>query len=467
MPRPRRPQQQEEDDEQGGAECCRCEGCELRATPAARPDAGAAVLSALSAAAIRQEHGLPRCLVLLGTGLLEELEEMQREHEEHEEEEEEEEDEGKAAATAAERPGPGGRRRWPPLPHLDRVAREGMLTPLQLRDLSGLAGGEQQQQQQQEEEGAEAAASSMAAQQFWGAVPPPPPASLTPIQQQQQLAARFKGLRAIVLSASSSSSSSSAAASAVGAAVRPLEMTSSPEHAAELALGALGMDALPLGDGEAELVVLHVDASDAADAWPADEDGRKEEEAEEEERRGLVGRRRRRSLVRWLDHAARAVFQVGGEAARDALLLVVVMTARGLEKEEEELLPGLAVVSGAHRDFGGDDDDDNDGGGSSDPPDLPRPLQSGQMLGGARVPLLRWWRRGTAGGGGANAAASTAPAPTPAAVCARRLPGAVRACGARRLALREAVHSGEGAVLMERLLPELAYKLGRAAKYGA
>lgn len=432
-------------------ERCRCEACEERSAPPARADAGAAALSALSAAAIRQERGLPKCLVLLGTGLLEDLEEMQQEQwSDEDDDDEEDDDEGKAAAAAAsappaasstpttERP-PGGRRRWPPLPHLDRVAREGMLTPLQLRDLSGL---------EQSSEAEASPTATTAARQFWGAVAGPPPSSSpSASSQQQQLSDRFKGMRALLLTTSSTSSAAAAAdASSVGAEVRSVEL-GTPERVAEAALGALGMDVLPLGPGEAEMVVLHVDA---------------EQEEEEEEDGPLpppTATSHRRSLVRWLDHAARAVFQLGGEAARDALLLVVVLTARGLGKgDAAALAPRPAALSGARRwpsaaAAAGDQEEAED----DDPPDISRPMQSGQMLGGAPVTLLTW------SGGGEGGEAT----PVAAALCARRLPGAVRACGAARLALREARRTGEGAVLMERLLPELAYKLGRAAKYGA
>jgi hypothetical protein len=50
----------------------------------------------------------------------------------------------------------------------------------------------------------------------------------------------------------------------------------------------------------------------------------------------------------------------------------------------------------------------------------------------------------------------------------RRLPGVIRADACRRLGLAEAAaRGGLGPVVADRLLHEVAYKLGRAPKYGA
>ena len=50
----------------------------------------------------------------------------------------------------------------------------------------------------------------------------------------------------------------------------------------------------------------------------------------------------------------------------------------------------------------------------------------------------------------------------------RRLPGVVRRDRAAKLSLAEAAaRGGMGAMLLDRLLPEMAYKLARAPKYGA
>jgi hypothetical protein len=51
---------------------------------------------------------------------------------------------------------------------------------------------------------------------------------------------------------------------------------------------------------------------------------------------------------------------------------------------------------------------------------------------------------------------------------AQRLPAVVRVDACRQLSLAEcSQRGGAGAILAERLLPELAYKMGRAPKYGA
>jgi hypothetical protein len=53
-------------------------------------------------------------------------------------------------------------------------------------------------------------------------------------------------------------------------------------------------------------------------------------------------------------------------------------------------------------------------------------------------------------------------------LCLRRLPGVIRRDGCSRLSLVEGwSQGGMGPLLLERLLPELAYKMGRAPKYGA
>ena len=53
-------------------------------------------------------------------------------------------------------------------------------------------------------------------------------------------------------------------------------------------------------------------------------------------------------------------------------------------------------------------------------------------------------------------------------LCCRRLPGVVRRDGCNRLTLVEGYcKGGMGPLVCDRLLPELAYKLGRAHKYGA
>lgn len=53
-------------------------------------------------------------------------------------------------------------------------------------------------------------------------------------------------------------------------------------------------------------------------------------------------------------------------------------------------------------------------------------------------------------------------------LCLRRLPGVIRRDGCTRFSLSDCCsNSGSLALLADRLLPEIAYKLGRAPKYGA
>ena len=55
-----------------------------------------------------------------------------------------------------------------------------------------------------------------------------------------------------------------------------------------------------------------------------------------------------------------------------------------------------------------------------------------------------------------------------AVLCLRRLPGVIRRDGCSRFSLGDCCSSsGTLALLADRLLPEVAYKLGRAPKYGA
>jgi hypothetical protein len=54
------------------------------------------------------------------------------------------------------------------------------------------------------------------------------------------------------------------------------------------------------------------------------------------------------------------------------------------------------------------------------------------------------------------------------AIVVHRLPAVIRVDSARRLDLSHISSQGAaGCILAERLLPEIAYKLGRAPKYGA
>ncbi len=83
---------------------------------------------------------------------------------------------------------------------------------------------------------------------------------------------------------------------------------------------------------------------------------------------------------------------------------------------------------------------------SADLPLIKRPVQSFELLGMARVE-------------------ADLQAPV---LVARRLPGVIRRDRAERLGYKEALTAGGmGTILLDRLLPDVAYKIGRAPKYGA
>jgi hypothetical protein len=137
--------------------------------------------------------------------------------------------------------------------------------------------------------------------------------------------------------------------------------------------------------------------------------------------------------------ADRALRYLGASPAfRDAVLLAVVATPAGAD-----LGPGLLAAGGEQLQRCTDNGGGGGGGGGGG---VPRPLQSWQQLGGA--PAAADARR--------------------LMLCARRLAGVCRVDGAGRLGLREAVAGGGLlATMADRLLPEIAYKVGRAPKYGA
>lgn len=107
-------------------------------------------------------------------------------------------------------------------------------------------------------------------------------------------------------------------------------------------------------------------------------------------------------------------------------------------------MPPLATAGGG-RGLSGDHDSQKAGGGDDVPPVL-RPIQSWQVAGSCEV-----------------AADTRRPL-----LCLRRLPGVIRTDGCGRLGLVECcVAGGMGPILADRLLAEVAYKVGRAPKYGA
>ena len=118
-------------------------------------------------------------------------------------------------------------------------------------------------------------------------------------------------------------------------------------------------------------------------------------------------------------------------------MLAVVATPAGAD-----LGPGLLEPGGAPLRLGGSPD----GGAPGAAVVVPRPLQSWQQL-----------------GSGAVAADARRPA-----LVLRRLPAVMRRDACARFSLAEvAARGGLGATLADRLLPEIAYKIGRAPKYGA
>jgi hypothetical protein len=106
------------------------------------------------------------------------------------------------------------------------------------------------------------------------------------------------------------------------------------------------------------------------------------------------------------------------------------------------------------------------GAGAAPLPPAGRPALGGAPLApaGADFPPVRRPRQSAEFSG----AAAVAPDVRRPAVVVHRLPGVVRRDGVARLVLGEVrARGGGGAILAERVLPELAYKLGRAPKYGA
>jgi hypothetical protein len=214
----------------------------------------------------------------------------------------------------------------------------------------------------------------------------------------------------------------------------------SPEETARLVLGELGLQS---ADSGLDLVLLHADCaqSEEAAAPPLPEAAAVA---------AVVGGSKPSSssaaaavdVLEWADRTLR--YLNNSAAFRDAVLLAVVATPAGsdlgaglLEPGGTVLHPGSLLASSSGGGLGGDDD-------VGFP--VARPVQSWQQLGGETI-----------------AVETRRPA-----LCARRLPGVVRCGGARRLGLGEwAGGGGGGATLADRLLPEIAYKVGRAPKYGA
>lgn len=150
-----------------------------------------------------------------------------------------------------------------------------------------------------------------------------------------------------------------------------------------------------------------------------------------------------RGVAEWSDRVLR--YLNNSAPLREAVLVGLVLTPAGADLGPGLLRPGGGEPLEAGRAVG-DAAAADSAGGSSDVLEVPRPPQSWEDLGGrpfagdARRPLL----------------------------CARRLAGVMRVDGCGRLGLGECLaRGGMGAIVVDRLLPEIAYKVGRAPKYGA
>jgi hypothetical protein len=174
---------------------------------------------------------------------------------------------------------------------------------------------------------------------------------------------------------------------------------------------------------DAAFLVLHADAATADVA--AEPDSRGEKGAEEE----AAALAAAVAALEWADALVRALDAAPGLRGRTLLTLVLGAGPAPLPGAGRPALGG-ALLAPAGADF----------------PPVRRPRQSAEFSGVAAV----------------------APDARRPAVVVHRLPGVVRRDGVARLTLGEVrARGGGGAILAERVLPELAYKLGRAPKYGA
>ena len=149
----------------------------------------------------------------------------------------------------------------------------------------------------------------------------------------------------------------------------------------------------------------------------------------------------------------------------DALLGAL---ARGFPSVRSGLIIGVILGGGEEEEEGGGGD-----GGRAPPPAVPLPRLGGGLVpcgGGGGAPPLppiarpsQTWELACGGGPGTP----TAPAAR-SLYLAARCPGVVRTDGLARVDPAGAATGGAlGATALAHLLPELAYKMGRAPKYGA
>ncbi|KAI8470765.1 MAG: hypothetical protein J3K34DRAFT_508772 [Monoraphidium minutum] len=432
---------------------CDCLDC-------ADPDAGRATdvptaLSPAGEAAARQDPP-PKCLLILLTGALRPAGGGARS--------------GGGAASAAALDGLR-------LPHLDRAARGGCQSLLALRD-----GGAEGPHESLSE-----LAQLLGVHEEWRAG-----AAALP-----QLRDRFQGMALALLS---NQPAAAALASAAGAApARLLQPDSdgggggggggfsnagadaggggarggglglpSPEEAAREALAELGLQS---ADSGLDMLVIHVDVHTAAQRYAqsaqsaqhaqrqaAHTQHAQQQQQQQQQQEGPAPTAggpdtaggggalddTARAAAEWADRVLR--YLNNSPAFRDAVLLAFVLTPAGADLGQSLLEPGGAPLQPGAPVGAGGGAAAAEGEERGTAPPVPRPLQSWQQLGGAPA----------AAGGRA------------AALCVRRLPGVVRVDGCARVGLGECLsRGGMGGMLADRLLPEIAYKVGRAPKYGA
>ncbi|GLC42504.1 hypothetical protein PLESTF_000761400 [Pleodorina starrii] len=248
--------------------------------------------------------------------------------------------------------------------------------------------------------------------------------------------------------------------------------------------GAAALPAAAAAPGGGAAAEPAPDADGGAEAGGADgaADGGADAEAEADARwdAGCEG-------LEWIDSLVKALLAL--PEIRERTLLVLMLSPAG------HPMPGIAGQGGVGTGSGGGGGALLQPGGAMVDPSAavvtPRNLAQVGRGGGAAAALAAAAAVGTAGAGAGGALAvldasdfplvsrpvqsfellgmgrveTDAHAPL---LVARRLPGVVRRDRAERLGYKEALTvGGGGAILVDRLLPEVAYKIGRSPKYGA
>jgi hypothetical protein len=218
---------------------------------------------------------------------------------------------------------------------------------------------------------------------------------------------------------------------------------------------------LQQADAGLDMLLMHLDASSSSSNSSAQQQqGPQDQQQQEQELPSVAAAV---ELLAWLDRTLR--YLNNSSAFKDTVLLTVLATP-GAAGPLPAAVPLLTAAGGcpipeAPSSAAQQEDQDSQqqqkslagatvqgAAAALQPAGRPvlRPLQSWQQLGGAEVdvdvrrPLL----------------------------CMRRLPGVIRRDDCNRFSLAECCSStGVLGLLADRLLPEVAYKLGRAPKYGA